>query len=130
MDISSTSDLGDLLKGVLIEFGHDDIAFLVFQEASIHRNRLTFNGSDTYSVDLHPSLGRLCRGGDSVVLVVLTISDHDDRAAVLTLGAEALDGCIYSVTDRRTLDRDGLGRNVREEHLGADIIRGDRQLDK
>ena len=65
---------------------------------------------------------------DSVVLMVLAVGDQDDRLIGRLVRGKGTGGQVDGGTDRRTLRRDHRRVDRGQEHLGGDIIRGDRQL--
>ena len=67
-------------------------------------------------------------GTDSVVLMVLAVGDQDDRLIGRLVRGKGTGGQVDGGTDRRTLRRDHRRVDRGQEHLGGDIIRGDRQL--
>ena len=67
-------------------------------------------------------------GTDSVVLMVLAVGDQDNRLIGRLVRGKGTGGQVDGGTDRRTLRRDHRRVDRGQEHLGGDIIRGDRQL--
>ena len=126
--INSVSCRRNLLKHRLIQSCHNDLSILILQKFSIHRDRLSLRRTDSDSEHADSKLRRLLRRRYRVILMVLTICDHNDSTALVALRAEASHRCIYRISYRSSLHRHGLCRDGTEEHLGRNIVCRDRKL--
>ncbi len=91
-------------------------------------DRRTFRITHSHDVHVDALLGGGFGGTDSVVLMVLAVGDQDDRLIGRLVRGKGTGGQVDGGTDRRTLRRDHRRVDRGQEHLGRDIIRGDRQL--
>src|SRR5574344_2713586 len=105
MDIRSVSGGCNLLEQILVQLCDDDVAVPVFQQVTIHRDRLPGCRSDTYRIYFNSRRSDLLRHGHGVILVIFPIRDDNDGTALLALGAETLGGSLDCIPYRRTLDR-------------------------
>ena len=62
--------------------------------------------------------------------MVFTIGNHDDSLPHAFLLGEAVDGHIDSSGNISALRGNHVRRDAAQEHLGTDIVAGNRQLDK
>ena len=118
-DVYTSTGLRYLAAHVFIKTAHDDVPLTVLHEVirTCYRNRAAFGLTDTDYQHLDPFLFGAFRYCYSVVLVVLTIGDEDDRAARVALLAKTADGCTQRRTDSGTLRLYELGFDGVEEHL-------------
>ena len=130
MNVRAASGRCHLAESLLIQLCYNYVSVPVLHQAIGRRNGLALGGANANCIDLYSKIGRfLCRG-NGVILVVLTVRNDHNHAAFFALRAETLDTQVYSISNGRSLDGNGPRIYGPEEHLGADIVRGDGQLYK
>ena len=119
MDIGSVTGLGHIPEHLLIELGDHNLAVFVPQQAAVHGDGLAFRRTYADGIHLDAQFRRLLGRTYGVVLVVLTVGDDYNDAALFALRAKALDTQANSVPDGRSLHGNGTGVDAPEEHLGS-----------
>ena len=117
-EIDSVTCSSNILKHLLIKSGNDDLAVLVLQKFTVHRNRLTLRRTNTDSEHSDAKLRSLLCSSNGIILMVLTVSDDNHRTALLALRAETPDRSVDGLSDGSSLNRNRLRRYRIEEHLG------------
>ena len=131
MDIGATASLCQLTTHLFVEPRHDGLARIVLHVVAIAGgNRSTTGRTDTQHIGIHPScLGVLC-SFHCPTLVVFTIGDDDDGLAHTFLLSKAVRSHVDGSSNISTLRGNHRWRDIRQEHLGTDIVAGDGQLDE